>query len=66
MRWAGQGMGVKKNAYRISVGKTEGNRPLGRQRHGWVDNIEMDWIYFVEDRDQWKALLNTIMNIRVP
>jgi hypothetical protein len=78
MRWAGHvaRMGAKKTAYRILVGKPEGERPLGRPRRRWVDNIKMDlreigldgmdWIDLAEDRDQWKALVNTVMNLRVP
>jgi hypothetical protein len=68
--------GVKRNAYRILVGKPEGKRPIGRRRSRWVDNnkidlgdIEwgvMDWIDLAQDRYQWKALMNTIMNLRVP
>jgi hypothetical protein len=67
---------VKRNAYKILVGKPEGKRPLGRPRRRWVDNINMhlreirwcgmDWIDLVQDRDQWGDLVNTIMNLRVP
>jgi hypothetical protein len=78
MRWAGHvaRMGEKRNAYRILVGKPEGKRPLERPRHRRVDNIKMDlreigWdgmdrIVLAQDRDQWKALVNTIMNLWVP
>jgi hypothetical protein len=71
-------MGEKRNAYRILVGKPEGKRRLGRKRHRWVDNItskmnlreigwdSMDWIDVAQDRDQWRALLNTVLNLRVP
>jgi hypothetical protein len=60
-------MGDKRNAYRILVGKPEGKRPLGRPRRRWVDSVKidlngMDWIYLAQDRDQWKALVNTVMN----
>jgi hypothetical protein len=68
-------MGEKRNAYRMLVGKPERKRPLGRQRRRWVDNIKidlieigwdgMDWIDLAEDRDQWKAPVNTVMNLRV-
>jgi hypothetical protein len=78
MRWAGHvaRMGEKRNAYRILVGKPEGKRLLGRLRHRWVDNIKMDlreigwdevdWTDMAKDRDQWRALVNTVLNLRVP
>jgi hypothetical protein len=68
-------MGEKNNAYRILVGKPEGKRPPGRRRRRWLDNIKidlreirwdgMDWIDRAQDRDQCRALVNTVMNLRV-
>ena len=65
-----------RNAYRVLVGKPEGKRPLGRPRRRWEDNIKMDlrearcdrgeWIDIAEDRDQWRAYVRAIMNLRVP
>jgi hypothetical protein len=69
-------IGVHRNAYRILVGKPEGRRPLGRLKRRWVDNIKMDlreigwygidWIDLAQDMDQWRVLVNTVMNLRVP
>jgi hypothetical protein len=68
--------GKKRNACRILVGKPEGKRPLGIPRHCWVDNIKMDlrqiewggmdWIDVAQDRDQWRSLVNMVMNLWVP
>jgi hypothetical protein len=76
MRWAGYVAHMKMNAYTILVGKPEGRRPLGRQRCKWVDNIKMDlreiglggmdWIDLAQVRDKWSALVNMVMNLRVP
>jgi hypothetical protein len=77
-RWAGHvaRMVENRNAYRIMVGKLEGKRPLGRPRRTWVDNIKMDlrdigwdgtdWIDPAEDTHQWRAVVNKVMNLRVP
>jgi hypothetical protein len=66
-------VGEKRNTYRILVGNPEGKRPLGRRRPRWEDNIKMDlgeirwvgmdWIDLAKDRDQWRPLVNTVINL---
>jgi hypothetical protein len=77
MKWAGHvaRRGEKRNAYRLLVGKPEGKRPVGRLRRRWVDNIRMDlvkvdwsdvdWIGLARDRDKWRALVNSVLNLGV-
>jgi hypothetical protein len=77
IRWAENvaHMGEMRNAYNILVGKPDGNRPLGRPRHRWEDNIKIihremgfgvvDWIYLAQDTDQWRVLVNKVMNLWV-
>jgi hypothetical protein len=67
---------IKRNVYRLLVGKPEGKRPLGRPRCRWMDNIKMDlleigvnvvdWIGLAQDGYRWRALVNSVMNLRVP
>jgi hypothetical protein len=69
-------MGEKRNVYRLLVGKPEGNRPLGRLRHRWINNIKMDlleigfsvvdWIGLAQDRYRWRALVNVVTKLWVP
>jgi hypothetical protein len=78
MRWAGHvaRMVEKRNSYRLLVGKPEGKRPLRRPRRRRVDNIMMDlgevgwgdvdWIGLVKDRNRWRALMNSVLNLWVP
>jgi hypothetical protein len=77
MRWAGHvaRMGEKKNVCRLLVGKSEGKRPLGRPRQRWVDNKidledvrwhDVDWISLAQDRNRWRALVNSVLNLQVP
>jgi hypothetical protein len=65
---------VKRNAYRLLVGEPEGKRPLGRQRGRWVDRIalgevgwgDVGWIGMAQDRNRWRALVNSVLNLWVP
>jgi len=69
-------MGHMENVNKILVRKSEGKRPIGRLLHNWEDNIRIhrretgwegvEWIYVAQDKDQWRALVNTVMNPQVP
>jgi hypothetical protein len=69
-------MGEERGVYRVLVGKPEEKRPLGRHRCRWEDNIKMnlqeveygimDWIGSTQDRDRWREIVSTVMNLRVP
>jgi hypothetical protein len=76
MRWARHvaRMGERRDIFRVLVGRSESKKPLGRPRRRWEDNIDLremgidgaNWIQLTRDRVQWRAFVNTVMNIRFP